>query len=261
MYDDLENNGKVIGESLASTAVLPILAKDDGLMTNYINGVLEIESVVSASVYLSDRTLFVKASKDEVHDDTEIMDKQTVTEKAFITEDGRILETYTPIYAEERGGYREEIGLAEDIVTSGIGDKSLIGHVNIGLSTKEFKRRIAARTTTVVAVSVLLFLISLAVFVPVLRRFVGPVVALSNEAKKVAEGDLDVKVTVNSNDEVGTMAGAFNYMVENLKLNISEVQRRADEIENLLEGAMEGIFLLDEDCSIIMVNKEMTRAL
>ena len=49
------------------------------------------------------------------------------------------------------------------------------------------------------------------------RSFLQPIGILSRAMTKVAEGNLDVRVPVTSNDEVGELTGRFNAMVEGLR--------------------------------------------
>lgn len=49
------------------------------------------------------------------------------------------------------------------------------------------------------------------------RSLLRPLGALSNAMKKVADGSLDVRVAVTSNDQVGELTGRFNTMVEGLR--------------------------------------------
>ena len=50
------------------------------------------------------------------------------------------------------------------------------------------------------------------------RGLTGPVVRLTRATRRVAGGDYDVEVPVESKDEIGTLAGAFNEMTEGLRL-------------------------------------------
>lgn len=50
------------------------------------------------------------------------------------------------------------------------------------------------------------------------RGLTGPVVRLTGATRRVASGDYDVEVPVESNDEIGTLANAFNEMTEGLRL-------------------------------------------
>jgi class 3 adenylate cyclase len=74
--------------------------------------------------------------------------------------------------------------------------------------------RLRFEVGNVVAVTVMGVAIS-AYFVT--RSLLRPVRILSRAMGKVAEGDLDQRVPVTSNDEVGELAGQFNRMVEGLR--------------------------------------------
>ncbi len=50
------------------------------------------------------------------------------------------------------------------------------------------------------------------------RGLTGPVVRLTSATRRVAGGDYEVEVPVESNDEIGTLARAFNEMTEGLRL-------------------------------------------
>lgn len=56
------------------------------------------------------------------------------------------------------------------------------------------------------------------------RKMSESIVKLTDGAKRIAEGDLDSKVEVDSHDEVGDLANAFNKMTEDLKQHIKDLQ-------------------------------------
>ena len=74
--------------------------------------------------------------------------------------------------------------------------------------------RLRFEVANVVAVAVMGVAVS-AFFVT--RSLLRPVRILSRAMAKVADGDLDQRVPVTSNDEVGELAGQFNHMVQGLR--------------------------------------------
>ncbi len=65
------------------------------------------------------------------------------------------------------------------------------------------------------------------------RRFTRPILALTETAQKVAGGDLDARVTIQSDDEIGVLSAAFNQMTEQLAaarqtLELRVTQRTAE---------------------------------
>jgi signal transduction histidine kinase/CheY-like chemotaxis protein/HPt (histidine-containing phosphotransfer) domain-containing protein len=64
------------------------------------------------------------------------------------------------------------------------------------------------------------------------RRFVRPVLALANAARRVRRGDLAARTGVaGGNDELGDLLRAFDEMVEELAANDQRLRRQADELE------------------------------
>lgn len=57
---------------------------------------------------------------------------------------------------------------------------------------------------------------------------VWPLEKLSNATDRLSEGNLDIKVAVESNDEIGKLAESFNLMTANLKSAREELARTAD---------------------------------
>jgi len=104
------------------------------------------------------------------------------------------------------------------------------------------------------------------------RKISKPVENLTNASAEVAKGNLDVKVEVTSEDEIGQLSGSFNKMVMELKesrdklLDYSsdletKVEKRTAELKRLghqqeliLTSAGEGIFGLDVHGNHTFVN-------
>src|SRR6185369_179157 len=76
------------------------------------------------------------------------------------------------------------------------------------------------------------------------RRIVGPLQRLTENTVRIASGDLNARVTVDSTDEVGVLATEYNRMAENLG------QLRDSDMGKLLiaqqtaEAAIDSLFAL-----------------
>ncbi len=58
---------------------------------------------------------------------------------------------------------------------------------------------------------------SVLVMIPVARRFSNPISALSNAARQISEGRLDVHIKAENQDEIGTLTEVFNQMASSLE--------------------------------------------
>jgi diguanylate cyclase (GGDEF)-like protein len=78
----------------------------------------------------------------------------------------------------------------------------------------------------------------------VTHRLSAPVTALAQVARRVEEGDLDVRATPTSQDELGALADAFNGMTSQLRGRIDELSRLNSHLGDLV-GTLERPRVLD----------------
>jgi methyl-accepting chemotaxis protein len=103
------------------------------------------------------------------------------------------------------------------------------GAVRLGFSMVKTEEKIAMlRWQIIGAMLVMLLLSSLTIYL-VVRRVVQPLLSLTKTAGRIADGELDTEVAVESRDEIGLLARALNRMttviVKNLKEEIDKSGR------------------------------------
>ena len=95
------------------------------------------------------------------------------------------------------------------------------GGFRIGFSMEKTEKKIAELRTQIIISMLLLLLISSATIMLVVSMAVRPLLRLTDTAMRIADGNLDEEITIETNDEIGTLAEAFNKMttviVKNLK--------------------------------------------
>ncbi|MEW5745035.1 MAG: ATP-binding protein [Nitrospirota bacterium] len=89
-----------------------------------------------------------------------------------------------------------------------------------------------------------------------------PIQSLAMATEQVASGDLNVRVDLESEDEIGMLISSFNQMVKQLKeSNASleqaylEAYRRRLYLENILENINSGVIFLSPEGAIRTINK------
>ena len=102
---------------------------------------------------------------------------------------------------------------------------------NILLREKEFLQQSNNQSMILlVTVSVLVLLLATLFAIFQGNRIAKPITTIADEAKKIAEGDLSIRIQQDSNDETGQLAESFNKMVEQLQSVIRSIQQSADRI-------------------------------
>ncbi|WDP88465.1 MAG: HAMP domain-containing protein [Desulfobacter sp.] len=79
------------------------------------------------------------------------------------------------------------------------------------------------------------------------RRLVHPLGLLVDGARKVGQGDLDVRLPVTSSDEIGQVSRAFNTMSGDLKQSLGALRQSEQYFRALTENSSDLIALLSPD--------------
>jgi signal transduction histidine kinase len=131
----------------------------------------------------------------------------------------RLVELLAPItMAEPESAYELLTGTPEQISTAKAPVKRpVIRAVRLGLSLKEVDAHMASLLKWRAGLfAVFLCLSALAVYF-LAGRITRPVLELTNQVNKISQGDLDQRIAVSSNDEIGGLAASFNGMARSLK--------------------------------------------
>ncbi len=107
------------------------------------------------------------------------------------------------------------------------------------------------------------------------RGITVPIQELAEGTRRIAEGDLEFKIGVQANDEIGVLVDSFNKMTNDLNENNSKIQeanealkstnieldRRRRYIETVLENIGAGVVSVDKKGRISTFNKAARRIL
>jgi methyl-accepting chemotaxis protein len=66
------------------------------------------------------------------------------------------------------------------------------------------------------------------------HRIAGPIHRLRKKAKAIAQGEISEKITFRRKDAIHSVGDSFNYMIESIKSDISEIKREIKEVEDFL---------------------------
>ena len=92
------------------------------------------------------------------------------------------------------------------------------------------------------------------------RQISHPLSETRDAAIRVASGDYSF-VPVKSNDELGEVARAFNYMAEELQHYVGELQRQKSRLEAVLRASPEAVVATDAEERVTMANPAAARML
>ena len=97
------------------------------------------------------------------------------------------------------------------------------------------------------------------------HEIVKPITDITEKIKRIAQGEYQQEIDVDSRSELGDLSRAFNTMSIKLqefeKLNIEEVQTQKSRMESIIRSMNDGLIILDEQKKIILVNDSSTQIL
>jgi PAS domain S-box-containing protein len=129
----------------------------------------------------------------------------------------------------------------------------------------------AQARNTVLLAGVIAIIVAI-VAIAAARVLTKPIVHLTGVVRQVAEGNLDAKARVNSNDEIRVLADSFNSMPDKLQALIVSLEQRMEELNrssqalqasdhryrSLVDTMNEGLVEVDAKWSMTFVNNRFT---
>ncbi len=92
-------------------------------------------------------------------------------------------------------------------------------------------------------------------------RFTKPLRQLAVSASTFGDGNLQERVAVETEDEVGALAEGFNTMAGHLEIKFNELQTQSAFIEEVMDGLPLGVLVLDKSLIVRKANPTFAQAL
>jgi PAS domain S-box-containing protein len=118
----------------------------------------------------------------------------------------------------------------------------IVGELHYGLSTaflREARQNLFKQALLVASVGILISIFGLFMFGFGMMRRLG---SLADVARRLADGDLTVRVANGSNDEIGRLGTAFNNMAQALDERLRELHTSDERLGLVMRGTSDGIW-------------------
>ena len=108
-------------------------------------------------------------------------------------------------------------------------DGRVVGVVGVDLNITDVMASVNRLLMYVVIIATVCCIVFSLLFVWFIRRFVGkPILALSKASQQITQGDMDVHIAFQSNDEIGRLTDAFRDMAESTKEQVHVLETLAN---------------------------------
>ena len=135
------------------------------------------------------------------------------------------------------------------------------GDGSVIVSASLYEATHAAARTRRIILAMLVFT-SLMVAVMTFRlagSIADPVSHMNEMARKLASGDLSLRVQASGRDEIGQLAESLNVMADHLQSNLDQLAQERDKMATVLSTMADGIVITDRSGTITLFNRASER--
>lgn len=148
---------------------------------------------------------------------------------------------------------KEMIYVADPLVDA---KGNVVGAFRLSLPLAVVDTNIGALKIKLFFFAVFLALLSMGFGLLISRRLSRPLEEVRKSVVRMAEGDLNKRISAaGSIEEINALAEAVNSLGVQLKLRISDITSRKNELSTILSSMSEGVIAVDPDLRMIIVNK------
>lgn len=227
LLEKMEEIGLNITESLAERTLDPMINSNFPLIHNYLEDTEKLESIKYIMVLEYNGKCIAHTKRS--NENRIFMDK--------IYSDLLSGEFKSNSYSIKKK-YYEENKKAIDILEIGkvIGLKNsreVYGAVIIGFSYGKINEEIQHTLMAIVYITIVAIIIGFVLAFLLSELVIKPITEMMGAVKSISDGDYDVKVKIDSKDEIGILGTTLNMMTDRLKLNIEELNKQIYYLSSL----------------------------
>ena len=238
-YDQLVNQATAVAAMVAGNSEYGIYTRSEDELRRLVDSVSVYKDVAYISITDLEHTPIIeKAFREGImvpavqHPPGELVERTGIKRDLVNRGDGMV---YINIIVPVLGSSGDDTGLfaLEDENTAH--NVEPVGHVQLGISLSAVQEKVSHFLADIAWVSLLAALLAITLVLLVSRRIRHPLELLVQAMQRVSDGDLNQKVAVLSQDEVGDLTSGFNLMLQRLKKANDEVTDHRLNLERKIE--------------------------
>jgi histidine kinase len=242
LQDDREATRSIIGDIGKQEEISDIRIYDHAGVIKFSNQLAEVDTKVDQKA----EACFVCHSENKPFGEV-VTDKRT---RVYYHGGHRVLGMITPVYNKQRC-YNAACHVHPK-------EQKVLGVLDMGISLKSFDSHVHSLVFNIVLLGLGTFgavLCTIGLYVTF--RVHRPVTQLRNAAMNIALGDLSEKLVIETKDQIGQCAWAFNLMRDQIRRRTRELTRSREEYKSLFEQVPCFICVIDRNFEIVRQNSYM----
>ncbi|MDD5288119.1 MAG: ATP-binding protein [Dehalococcoidales bacterium] len=137
----------------------------------------------------------------------------------------------------------------------------LLGIARVALPLTAVSASVNQVTRIIVLATVVIAVLAVLAAWLITRRITQPIRELTRASKGIASGQFGQKIAIQTKDEVGQLARAFNEMSGNLKSTLDSMSTEKNRLASILANMADGVIMTDLYGDIVLANRAAGRLL
>ena len=229
LTDTQIKKGKLLAGILAYSSRLGVFSENEEMLSDPVEGVFQNEGVLEVSVFnltgellKSQKRSDVRTTKEDEEVRNRIFEKLRETASPFYLEDKTRWEFWSPVmsaspYLSEESLFFEEAPVQRK--------GRVIGFVKITLDKKMLDKRLHSLLFKSIMMAIIFFVLGSAAIYLLVKGITRPLNRLTEGVKSLGKKGSVEKIPVETEDEIGKLAEAFNKMAESLERREAEKEQ------------------------------------
>ena len=235
LTDNLIKNGNLLSDTLAYEIRLGVFSENEELLDNHVNGTLQQEGVLEVSVFNLEKKLLKNQKKpvkrgrkktifEDINSSNNVFERLKTYKSSFYIDKKSKINFWSPVIVSSSYLNEEELYFKEDHSQD---QNRIIGFICITIDKIILNKRLDGLLSKSILIGIIFLIIGSAFIYILARRITKPLNRLTKSVNILGESGVVKKVPVETEDEIGKLAMAFNDMSESLK--------KREEEKHLLE--------------------------
>ena len=133
--------------------------------------------------------------------------------------------------------------------------QQLLGFVRVAVPLTAVDQQLAQLQRVILLSATIVAIAALLLGLYFVNRVTGPLRSMTEAAEAISQGDYDRRIEVVDQDEIGSLAAAFNRMARGSSQRMDDITRDRNRLSSIFAGMVEGVIDVDQDQKIVHINQ------
>lgn len=263
LTDGLRKNGNLLAQVLAYNSRIGVFSESKELLEASVEGIFQQEGVLEVSIFNLEEEMLMSKERPGIRASEKSIDRDRWSNHKIFE---KVKESFSPFYLEGK----TQAEFWSPVISGSVfpGEESLlleehplqkkghmIGFVRVTVDKGVLNKRLNDLLFKSVLMGIIFLVISSGVTYIVVKGIIKPLNRLTEGVKTLGKEGVIEKVPVETKDEIGKLAMAFNNMTESLKSRETALRQSEERYRELSDSISDVFFAMDNNLKVAYWNK------